>query len=125
MSAKIEGLEKLERDLRAKVKAAGGEMSNKFVTLSLQAVSAQTAPFVPVDTSNLINSEYRKTQRGLNGWNGELGYAAEYGVYVHEGPQKNWQKPGASNKFLEKGVDAFVKEDADRLIEFAFKGLTE
>lgn len=125
MSAKIEGLEKLERALQAKVKAAGGEMSNKFVTLSLQAVSAQTAPFVPVDTSNLINSEYRKTQPGLNGWNGELGYAAGYGVYVHEGPQKNWQKPGASKKFLEKGVDAFVKEDADRLIEFAFKGLTE
>ena len=135
---KIEGLEELERALADKVKAAGGEMSEKFVTLSMQAISAQTMPFIPVDTSALINSEVRQSRSTSHGWEGVIGYGddskasgalgtpvSEYAIYVHEGPQKNWQKPGASNKFLEKGVKAFVNEDADGLIRFAFKGLSD
>lgn len=140
MTAKLEfeGLDELERAFADMVKEAKGEMSEKFVTMSLQAISAQTMPYVPVDTSTLINSEVRQAKPVRNGWEGVLGYGddtkggeaqgtpvSEYAVYVHEGPQKNWQKPGASNKFLEKGVEAFLQEDAESLIKFAFGGLSD
>ena len=90
--------------------------SELMLNVILQGISASTMPYVPVDTSFLINSEYRQTDMTTKGPVGELGFGARYARYVHEGPQKNWQKPGASNRFLELGVRDFVRDDLARVI---------
>lgn len=103
--------------------------SEEMLAVMLQAISANTSVYIPVDTSTLINSEYRRTTMTPQGPEGEIGYGQagtnpasgtpvyEYAAYVHEGPQRRWQKPGASNKFLEKGVRDFIRDDLSRIIQ--------
>jgi len=90
--------------------------SELLLTLILQGISANTMPYVPVDTSFLINSEFRSTEMTPRGPRGEIGYGASYAEFVHDGPQKNWQKAGASNRFLEFGVRDFIADDLSALI---------
>ena len=90
--------------------------SELMVNEILQGISLYTKPYVPVDTSTLINSEVRQTATQGNRITGEIYYFAttedgqDYAVFVHEGGPKNWQKPGASDSFLEFGVYDFVRE---------------
>jgi hypothetical protein len=103
--------------------------SEEMLTVMLMAISANTAPFIPVDTSGLINSEERSVYRdGKSEIVGEISYGAdgslnsrgtpvqEYAEFVHDGPQKNWQKMGASNLFLEKGTRDFIQDDLSGII---------
>jgi len=106
--------------------------TEEMLTVSLQAINANTVPYVPVDTSALINSDVRAVLKTSTGFLAYIAYGApgasgasgtpvqEYAIYVHEGPQKNWQKPGASNRFLAKGVDDFLRDDLDDIVR-AFK----
>lgn len=128
MSIKTTGLKAGERALKQAMKGVVVD-SERMMTVILAAISANTAPYIPVDTSTLINSESRSVRRsGGSQIIGEIGYGAgggtgargtpvsEYAVYVHEGPQKNWQKPGASNQYLAKGVRDFVANDLRGII---------
>lgn len=112
-TVQFEGLDKASARLTKELKAVGKENSRKFIALSLKMVETQTAPYVPVDTSNLINSAYTM----MTGLKGVFGFGAEYAGFVHEGGPKNWQKPGASHRFLELGVEAFIDEDLDKLLQ--------
>lgn len=124
MKAELEGLQELQRALRDKIKDIGEEIPDRFVSNALRMIEAHTAPYVPVDNSALINSAVRRVFPGVSGASGELSYggtgAVDYAAYVHDGPQKNWQKAGASNLFLEHGVRDFIEEDLDALIEAEF-----
>lgn len=119
---KVEGLDEVNRRLRDTLRKIDGKLSEHFLVKALMLTSAYTAPYVPVDTSNLINSEYRVTRKTRRGWEGEIGFSAEYAAPVHDGPDKNWQKAGASNQFLAKGLDDFIDEELDRLIDEEFGG---
>jgi hypothetical protein len=102
--------------------------TEEMLAVMLQSISANTMPFVPVDTVALINSEYRRTGMEPSGPWAVIGYGGnarnprsgtpvqEYAVYVHEGPQKNWQKAGASNQFLLRGVQNFIADDLSSII---------
>ena len=128
MKVKVSGIQSAQTALNDAVKDIDIE-SEEMLTVMLQAISANTMPYVPVDTAALINSEIRKTNMTAQGPEGSISYGlegtnpssgmpvSEYAVYVHEGPQKNWQKPGASNRFLEKGVNDFIRDDLSRIIE--------
>ena len=88
--------------------------SELLLSIILEGIDRHTGPYIPVGkTSNLFNQRYRTTQMTPSGPIGELGFRAPYAVYVHEGPQKNWQKPGASNRFLELGVRDYIQEDLE------------
>lgn len=128
MSIKVEGLDEAQRALDDALKRIN-VVSEEMLAVMLQAISANTKPYVPVDPNSgaLINSEDRKTWQGRNGPEASISYGGEgesargtpvqeYAEYVHEGPQKNWQKPGASNRFLAKGVEDFLRDDADKIV---------
>jgi hypothetical protein len=103
------------------------DATEEMLTVMLAAISAQTTPFVPVDTGALINSEKRSVRTqgdrivasisyGGEGANARGTPVQEYAIYVHEGPQKNWQKPGASNLFLARGTENFIQDDLSRIM---------
>ena len=126
MSVRARGIKSAQGELNKAMKDVNVE-SEEMIAVMLMAIAAQTAPFVPVDTSALINSERRKTTMTQKGPIGFIEYGGEgtnargtpvqeYATYVHDGPQRNWQKPGASNQFLVKGVRAFVQEDLEGII---------
>lgn len=121
LELRFEGLAKAEARLQKEIRRVGMENNRKFVTLALKSIEAATSPYVPVDKSLLINSAYSrlrpfKGSTGLTGVLGEFGYGASYAGFVHEGGPKNWQKAGASDKFLEKGVNDFINETLDDLL---------
>lgn len=123
----VRGLKGAQDALNKAIKDVRIETEEMLVVM-LQAISANTAPYVPVDTSTLINSERRRTWMTSNGPGGMIDYGAdgsvnprgtpvhEYAVIVHEGPQRNWQKPGASNLFLKHGVEDFIRDDLSSII---------
>ena len=115
MAIEVSGIRQAQSALNNATKDIEVE-SELMLSVMLEAISANTKPYVPVDTSFLINSAYRSTDVVASGVIGEIGYGAEYAVYVHEGAQKNWQKPGASNLFLLKGVEDFIANDLSSII---------
>lgn len=126
MKAEVTGIEaandKLTNELRKM-----GRLSELFVTKALISVSANTAPMVPIDTSFLLNSEYRKVTKRFGGFEGVLGFGAHYAPYVHEAPGtlkgqprangngKYWD-PDGEPQFLAKGVEAFIADDLDAIL---------
>lgn len=127
MKITVRNLETARRALRRAIKDVDVQ-SEEMVATMLAAIVAQTNKYVPVDTSTLINSERRFTSMTANGPKGYVAYGQGGGVgrsgtpvslyyrYVHDGPQKNWKKPGASNRYLQKGVRDFVRDDLSRII---------
>ena len=126
MKAQLKGLSGAQGALNKVAGRLEGATEGMLTTM-LMAISAQTNPFVPVDTSALINSEKRSVRKegdkivasisyGGEGTNARGTPVQEYAIYVHEGPQKNWQKPGASNLFLARGTDNFLRDDLSRIM---------
>lgn len=134
MGVTVSGIQAAQAALDSAINGVNVE-SEAMLNVMLQAISAATAPYVPIDTAALINSERRKTWMTPSGPQAEIGYGAEgafssakswgsgigtpvqeYAVYVHEGPQKNWQRPGASNRYLEHGVNDFIRDDLSNII---------
>lgn len=126
MRIEVTGLKEVELALNEAVADIGGA-SEEMLTVMLMAISANTLPYVPVDTAALINSETRGVRTegsnpvghieyGGHGVNARGTPVQDYAIYVHEGPQKNWQKPGASNKFLERGAQDFIRDDLSAII---------
>lgn len=123
VTARFDGLDRASATLSKTLQEVGQEKSKKFVTLAVKMIEASSAPYVPVDTSLLINSAFsRLRQTSAMGWIGEFGYGATYAGFVHEGGPKNWKKGGASDEFLKKGVDDFINESLDSLLSVFGEG---
>jgi hypothetical protein len=119
---KMEGLEEAQKAIDKAIKGlenAPREMVNEI----LKGVERHTLQFVPVDTSNLINSRYIQVIETSDGKSvGEFGFNADYAVHVHEGGPKDWQKAGASDMFLWLGAEEFIEQDLDNVLaKFGFE----
>lgn len=126
MKAEVTGIEEANKRLNDEVKKLG-RLSERFVTKAMISISAQTVPMIPIDTGFLVNSEYRKVRKVGDGFEGEIGYGAEYAPYVHEAPGtlKGQPRPGGNGEywgpdgepeFLAKGVESFIEDELDRII---------
>lgn len=117
----MEGLDEAQKAIDKVIKGlenAPRETINEI----LKGIEGHTLQYVPVDTSNLINSRYITVTDADGKAVGEFGFNAEYAVHVHEGGPKNWRKPGASDMFLWLGVDEFVESDLDNVLsKFGFE----
>lgn len=130
MRAEVTGIDEANAKLQGELKKLG-RLSERFVTKSMISISAQTLPMIPIDTSFLVNSEYRKVKERLGGYEGEIGYGAFYAAYVHDAPgtlkgqprpdrdgieQGVYWGPDGEPGFLAKGVEAFIEDELDALI---------
>jgi len=66
------------------LRGIGVRDTERAVTKIMIQVQVNTAPMIPVDTSFLINSQFRKVEQTANGWKGDVGYGAKYAAAVHE-----------------------------------------
>ena len=131
MKAEVTGIEEANKRLNDEVKKLG-RLSERFVTKAMISISAQTVPMIPIDTGFLVNSEFRKVRQVSDGFEGEIGYGAEYAAAVHdsdgyakgkgiprdpEDPSRgDYWDPDAEPRFLEKGLEAFIEDELDALI---------
>ena len=113
MGIKVKGISQAKKNLNALV----GDIQGRKVVRAMQAAliigGSQAALYTPIDTSTLINSQFREITVNGNRVTGRVGYSANYAAYVHDPsvPQK-FRRATARKEFLTKGF-----EDTQRQID--------
>lgn len=113
MGIKRKGLREAHRNLNAFIDDATKVKSVRAITSALFIASAQAASYTPVDTSYLINSQFREIM--VNGMliTGRIGYSASYAIQVHDPAHvQKFRLARAKKEFLVKGV-----EESESLME--------
>ena len=78
--------DEINQAFQAQLDRIAGPLTERAVTMTLITVEGNTAPMVPIATSALVNSMYRRTEPTGIGWRGEVGFGANYAAAVHEKP---------------------------------------
>lgn len=117
MGIKIRGVEQAKRNLDAVIDDIQGRRALRAIQSALIIGSSQAALYTPIDTSTLLNSQYREVTASGTRIVGRVGYSANYAVYVHDPniPQ-NFRRSTAQKEFLTKGF-----EDSRELIDRTIK----
>lgn len=78
----------------------------RAVTQALILGGAEASVLTPIDTSTLINSQYRDLDVQGPRIRGVAGYTAEYAMPVHDPDvQQTFRRPTAEKLFLQKGFE--------------------
>jgi len=117
MGVKVKGIEQAKRNLDALIGDIQGRKAVRALQSALIIGSSQAALYTPIDTSTLINSQYRELSVNGSRLTGRVGYSANYAAYVHDPniPQ-NFRRSTAQKEFLTKGF-----EDSRELIDRTIK----
>lgn len=76
------------------------------VTQALILGASEASVMTPVDTSTLLNSQFRSVTKDGSRIVGTVGYTAEYARYVHDPAIKqNFRRSTAEKEFLKKGFE--------------------
>lgn len=88
------------------------------MTKALVLGASEASVLTPIDTSTLLNSQFKRVEKKGTQVLGTVGYTAEYALPVHDpsNPQ-NFRRPSAIKEFLKKGF-----ERAEPNIRAALKG---
>lgn len=113
MGIKVKGISQAKKNLNALV----GDIQGRKVVRAMQSAliigGSQAALYTPIDTSTLINSQFREITVNGNRVTGRVGYSANYATYVHDpNVPQNFLRATARKEFLTKGF-----EDTQRQID--------
>ena len=76
------------------------------VTQALILGASEASVMTPVDTSTLLNSQYRSVAKEGSKIVGTVGYTAEYAKYVHDpNVKQRFRRSTAEKEFLRKGFE--------------------
>lgn len=85
---------------KVQVQAARG------MTQALILGASEASVLTPIDTSTLLNSQYRNVDKQADKIVGTVGYTAEYAIPVHDPEHKqNFRRPSAGKEFLKHGFE--------------------
>ncbi|WP_430689680.1 HK97 gp10 family phage protein [Klebsiella variicola] len=119
MGAKVRGIRQAKANLDRIIKDVQGRKVVRALQSAMLIGSSQAALYTPIDTSTLINSQFREiTSNGVR-VTGRVGYTANYAVFVHDPEVKQtFRRESARKEFLTKGfedtrsqIDAAVKKE--------------
>lgn len=119
MGAKVRGIRQAKANLDRIIKDVQGRKVVRALQSAMLIGSAQASLYTPIDTSTLINSQFREiTANGVR-VTGRVGYTANYAVFVHDPEVKQtFRRATAQKEFLTKGfedtrsqIDAVVKKE--------------
>jgi len=130
----VKGLKEVRQAVRKAFVDISGPRAEKTLTEVLITAAGFAATMTPIDTSNLINSQYRKITAYGTRVVGAIGYTAAYAAAVHDAkgtlkgtntprstsdPSRgNFWDPDAEPEFLRK---AFEDSDARAAIDAIVK----
>jgi hypothetical protein len=82
------------------------DKAQRGMTQALILGASEAAALTPIDTSTLINSQFRQVVRESRGIVGRVGYTAAYALPVHDPEnQQNFRRASAEKEFLKKGFE--------------------
>ncbi|ATZ95293.1 hypothetical protein [Dickeya fangzhongdai] len=104
MGAKVRGIAQSKRGLERIINDIQGRKAVRAIQSAMLIGAAQAALYTPIDTSTLLNSQYREMNVRGTRLTGRVGYSANYAVYVHDQnvPQV-FRRATAEKEFLTKG----------------------
>lgn len=106
MGVKVRGIRQAQQNLNALIGDIQGRKAVRAIQSALIIGSSQAALYTPIDTSTLINSQFREVS--INGTRvvGRVGYTANYAVYVHDpNVPQTFRRASAQKEFLTKGFE--------------------
>lgn len=117
MGVKIKGVRQAQQNLNRIIDDIQGRKAVRAMQSALIIGSSQAALYTPIDTSTLINSQYREITANGTRLTGRVGYSANYAVFVHDPnvPQV-FRRSTAQKEFLTKGFED-TRELIDRTIK--------
>lgn len=141
MGIKVRGVQQVKRNLDALIDDIQTRKIPRAIQSSNLVIGAQAATLTPVDTSTLLNSQFREIIVNGTRITGRIGYSANYALYVHNASGKlkgqprahfgktragqefgggtltgNYWDPNAEPHFLTKGGEQ-SREDVDRIFK--------
>lgn len=106
MAARVRGIYQANANLRALVGDIQGKKVMRAIQSALLIGSAQATIYTPIDTSTLINSQFREVTVNGTRVTGRVGYTANYAVYVHDPRIKqSFRRSSARKEFLSRGFE--------------------
>ena len=129
----IKGMAQVRANLRKQLTLAIPSDAEKAMHVATSIIGGYATLMTPVDTSNLINSQYRIVKNTGTKVIAAIGYTARYAAAVHEKPgtlrgagvmrpsgRGNYWDPDAEPQFLSKAGDDNLSE-IDQAVERAMK----
>ncbi len=106
MGIKVSGVRDCINRLNTIVGDVQARKSVRAIQSALLIGGVRAALYTPIDTSTLLNSQYREMFVNGNRLTGRVGYSANYAVYVHDPnyPMK-FRRATAQKEFLYKGFE--------------------
>lgn len=80
----VKGLREVRQSLKRITGEISGPMAERALTEVLITAAGYAATMTPIDTSNLINSQFRQITKSGSKVSGMLGYTAAYAAAVHD-----------------------------------------
>ncbi|EFC5129656.1 hypothetical protein [Escherichia coli] len=119
MGIKVKGISQARKNLNALVGDIQGRKTIRAMQSALIIGGSQAALYTPIDTSTLLNSQFRDITVNGNRVTGRVGYSANYAVYVHDpSVPQTFLRSTARKEFLTKGfedmrsqIDAVIKKE--------------
>lgn len=129
----IKGMAQLRRNMRQQLTLAIPSHAERAMHIATSIIGGYATLMTPVDTSNLINSQYRIVKNEGRRVVAAIGYTARYAAAVHEKPgtlrgagvmrpsgRGAFWSPDAEPQFLSKAGDDNLSE-IDQAVERAMK----
>ena len=86
MGVKVKGVQQCSRNLNKIIDNIQSKRGVRAIYSALYIIGAASAKEVPVDTSTLVNSQFRDVALRGTRITGKVGYSAAYAAYVHDAP---------------------------------------
>ncbi|MEN4767327.1 HK97 gp10 family phage protein [Duffyella gerundensis] len=115
MGVKVKGVKQVARKVNRAIDNIQERKVVRALTSAMIIGGSQAAIYTPIDTSYLINSQFREIVINGTRITGRVGYTASYAAYVHDpSVPQNFRRSTAQKEFLTKGF-----EDERELIDRA------
>lgn len=106
MGVKVKGITKAKANLSKLIGDIQGRKAVRAIYKALYIGGAQASLYTPIDTSTLINSQFRDVNVSGKILTGRVGYSANYAVYVHDPSVKQkFRRSTARKEFLKLGFE--------------------
>lgn len=106
MGIKLRGVQNVTRNMNRIINDIQGRKIVRALQSALLIGGARAALYTPIDTSALLNSQFREIISNGAIITGRLGYSTSYAVYVHDpaNPQR-FRRSTAKKEFLTAGFE--------------------
>jgi hypothetical protein len=95
MGIKVKGISQAKKNINDIINDVKGRKVIRALQSAMIMIGTRASYYTPIDTSTLINSQFREIKSNGVLITGRIGYSANYAAYVHDAPGKLKGQPRA------------------------------